>query len=248
VPGAADDILRTLERFGLLWDETVVYQSRRKDAYAQALRHLDEGGLTFPCACSRSEIAILGRPGTEGPIYPGTCRNGLPAQGRPRSQRLRVDDVQIAIDDRIHGRILQQLAVDVGDFVLRRADGMHAYQLAVVVDDAAAGIDSIVRGADLLMSTPRQVYLQRLLGLPQPSYAHLPVAVDIDGRKLSKTLASAPVDPEHPLPALLRAWCFLGQAPLPETVGSVREFWQQALPAWRMEHVPLARALPLQPR
>lgn len=248
VPGAADEILRTLERFGLLWDETVVYQSRRTDAYAQALEHLNERGVTFPCACSRSEIAILGRPGTEGPIYPGTCRNGLPAQRRPRSQRLRVGDTQIAIDDRIHGHILQHLGADVGDFVLRRADGTHAYQLAVVVDDAAAGIDSIVRGADLLMSTPRQVHLQRLLGLPQPSYAHLPVAVDDDGRKLSKALSSAPVDPAHPLPALLRAWCFLGQAPLPEAVGSVRAFWQQALPAWRMERVPRARALPLQPR
>jgi len=248
VPGAADDILRTLERFGLLWDETVVYQSRRTDAYVQALGHLAERGLTFPCACSRSEIAILGRPGTEGPIYPGTCRNRLPARRRPRSQRLRVDEAQIAFDDRIHGHLVQDLAADVGDFVLRRADGTHAYQLAVVVDDAAAGISSIVRGADLLMSTPRQVYLQRLLGLPQTSYAHLPVAVDDDGRKLSKSLSSAPVDPDHPLPALLRAWRFLGQAPLPETVGSVRAFWQQALTAWRIEHVPRARALPLQPR
>jgi len=245
VPGAADDILRTLERFGLLWDETVVYQRRRTDAYAQALGHLNEHGWTFPCACSRSEIASLGRPGTEGPIYPGTCRNGLPAGRRPRSQRLRIDDAQIAIDDRIHGHIVQQLAADVGDFVLRRADSTHAYQLAVVVDDAAAGIDSIVRGADLLMSTPRQVHLQRLLGLPQPNYAHLPVVVDDHGRKLSKTLSSAPVDPDHPLPTLLRVWRFLGQAPLPDTVDSVQTFWQQALPAWRLECVPRVRTLPL---
>jgi len=248
VPGAADDILRTLERFGLLWDETVVYQSQRTDAYAQALKHLSEQGLTFPCACSRTEIASLGRHGAEGPIYPGTCRSGLPAQRQPRSQRLRVDDTRIAFVDRVHGKIQQQLASEVGDFVLRRADGIHAYQLAVVVDDAAAGIDSVVRGADLLMSTPRQIHMQRLLGLPQPNYAHLPVAVDDDGRKLSKTTSSAPVDPDQPLPALQRAWRFLGQAPLPETTDSVWAFWQQAIAAWRIERVPRARAFPLQPR
>jgi glutamyl-Q tRNA(Asp) synthetase len=248
VPGAADDILRTLERFGLLWDETVVYQSQRTEAYAQALEQLSERGLTFPCACSRAEIARQGRPGKEGPIYPGTCRNGLPAQCQPRSQRMRVDAVRIAIADRIQGLIQQTLATDVGDFVLRRADGIHAYQLAVVLDDAAAGIDSIVRGADLLMSTPRQVYLQRLLGLPQPSYAHLPVVIDDEGRKLSKTLSSAPVDPVHPLPALVRAWRFLGQAPLPDSVGSVRAFWQQAIAAWSLERVPRVRTLPPEPQ
>ncbi len=244
VPGAADEILRTLERFGLLWDEVVVYQSRRLEAYDAALGRLRENGLTFPCGCSRAEIAAHGRVGPEGPIYPGTCRNGPPAHRRRRSERLRVDDARITVDDRIHGLIEQQLAAEVGDFVLRRADGIHAYQLAVVVDDAAVGIDSVVRGADLLLSTPRQVHLQRLLGLPQPSYAHLPLAVDDAGRKLSKSLAGAPVHPDDPLPALLHAWQFLGQLPLPETPGSVPTFWQQALPLWSIARVPRARDLP----
>lgn len=242
LPGAADDILRTLTGFGLHWDETVVYQSQRTDTYARALEQLSERGLTFPCGCSRAEIARQGRSGPEGPVYPGTCRNGLPARRQPRSQRLRVDAVRIAIVDRVHGLIQQALATEVGDFVLRRADGVHAYQLAVVLDDADAGIDSIVRGADLLRSTPRQVYLQRLLGLPQPRYAHLPLVLDNDGRKLSKRLASAPVDPDHPLPALRRAWRFLGQAPLAEPADSVPAFWQQAIAAWRIDRVPRAHA------
>ena len=248
VPGAADDILRTLDRFGLRWDETVIYQSRRTEDYALALRQLRERGFTFPCACSRREIAALGRLGPEGPIYPGTCRSGIPHGRKARSERLHVTetrldiqiepDIQIEIKDRIHGPITQNLAADIGDFVLRRADGLHAYQLAVVVDDAAQGIDSIVRGADLLLSTPRQVYLQRLLGLPRPSYAHLPLVVDDAGRKLSKSLAAAPVNPADPLPALTRAWHLLGQAPMPEAPGSVAEFWQWAAIHWRIERVP----------
>lgn len=238
VPGAADAILRTLDRFGLHWDETVLYQSRRTEAYALALDQLRQRGLTFPCACSRRQIAARGRAGPEGPIYPGTCRNGPPEGHAPRSQRLRIGAARVGIDDRIQGRIAQDLAAEVGDFVLLRADGIYAYQLAVVVDDAAQGIDSIVRGADLLLSTPRQVHLQRLLGLPRPSYAHLPLVVDAHGRKLSKGLAAAPVDPGDPLPALLRAWRLLGQGPLPEAPGSVAEFWQWAPALWRVEQVP----------
>ena len=260
VRGAADDILRTLDRFGLHWDETVVYQSRRTEAYALALCRLRERGFTFPCACSRREIAALGRLGPEGPIYPGTCRHGIPHSRKARSERLRVTEIrpyiqpdiqpgiqpgiQIAIKDRIHGPITQNLAEDIGDFVLRRADGLHAYQLAVVVDDAAQGIDSIVRGADLLLSTPRQAYLQRLLDLPRPSYAHLPLVVDDAGRKLSKSLAAAPVNPADPLPALTRAWHLLGQAPMPDAPRSVTEFWQWAAIHWRIERVPRGQIAP----
>jgi glutamyl-Q tRNA(Asp) synthetase len=244
VKGAADTILRTLERFGLHWDESVMYQSRRHEAYAEALQLLRERGLTYPCFCSRSEIAAQGAPGPEGPIYPGTCRAGSRETRRQHSERLRVPDAALAVEDRIQGRIAQNLAAEIGDFVLRRADGIHAYQLAVVVDDAAQQIRHIVRGADLLLSTPRQVYLQQLLGLHRPTYAHLPLALDSDGRKLSKSLAAAPVDPSDPLPALQRAWQFLGQTGAPQQAGSVEAFWQLAIAEWSPRQVPRSRALP----
>jgi glutamyl-Q tRNA(Asp) synthetase len=245
VKGAADTILRTLERFGLHWDEAVLYQSQRRNAYDEALNLLRESGLTYPCGCSRREIAAQGAPGPEGPIYPGTCRVGLRRTRRQHSERVLVPDATVAVEDRIQGPIAQHLAEEVGDFILRRADGIHAYQLAVVVDDAAQQVQQIVRGADLLRSTPRQVYLQQLLGLPRPSYAHLPLALDVDGRKLSKSLAAAPVDPNDPLPALQRAWKFLGQTAPPDQAGAVETFWQQAIPAWSLEHVPRSRALPV---
>ncbi|MGB5834187.1 MAG: tRNA glutamyl-Q(34) synthetase GluQRS [Thiohalocapsa sp.] len=245
IPGAACGILQTLERFGMEWDESVIYQSHRTDAYEQALGKLRQCGLTFPCACSRREIAALGRPGPEGPVYPGTCRRGITTQRQARSERLRVGMARIDINDRIHGAISQDLMAEVGDFVLHRADGIFAYQLAVVVDDAIQGVNSIVRGADLLLSTPRQVYLQRLLGLPLPTYAHLPLIVDHQGRKLSKSLAAAPVDPTDPVPCLLRAWRLLGQAPMHEPPGSVTEFWRAALSDWCIERVPHCLELPL---
>jgi glutamyl-Q tRNA(Asp) synthetase len=245
VPGAADSILQTLERFGLHWDEPVLFQSRRTEAYADALDRLRRNGWTYPCSCSRREIAARGALGPEGPIYPGTCRAGSRDLRGDCSERVLVPDSTIAIEDRIQGRISQNLAEEVGDFVLRRADGIHAYQLAVVVDDAAQRIGHIVRGADLLRSTPRQVYLQRLLGLPRPAYAHLPLALDADGRKLSKSLAAEPIDPCNPLPALNRAWQFLGQSAPREQADSVEAFWQQAIAGWSLHGVPSSQALPL---
>lgn len=241
VPGAADDILRTLECFGLHWDGSVLYQSRRTDAYAAALEQLDVAGLIYPCGCTRREIALRGRAGVDGPIYPGTCRNGLPPGREPRSVRLRVGAATPSFTDRIQGPQSQNLAAEVGDFVLRRADGIHAYQLAVVVDDAEQGVTDIVRGADLLLSTPRQILLQQSLGLPPCTYAHLPLAVDTDGRKLSKSLAALPVAADAPVPGLLRAWHFLGQALPPEHPGDVSEFWAWALGHWNSNRVP-ARA------
>jgi glutamyl-Q tRNA(Asp) synthetase len=237
VPGAADLILRTLSAFGLEWDEGVVHQSRRADAYRDALDALAAQGLTYPCGCSRAEVARAGHSGIEGPLYPGTCRLGLPPGRHARTVRLRTPSGPVAFDDRIQGRQSQVVKEAIGDFVLRRADGIHAYQLAVVVDDAWQGITQVVRGADLLLSTPRQILLQRALGFGQPGYAHVPVILDAQGRKLSKSLAAAPVDPRRPLPALRLAWALLGQTPAPSDL-QLDAFWAWAIAQWRITSVP----------
>jgi glutamyl-Q tRNA(Asp) synthetase len=238
VPGAADAILGTLEAFGLHWDGPVVYQSARTGAYAEALDRLRGLGLIYPCGCSRSEIAAAGFTGPEGPIYPGTCRAGLAPERSARSIRLVVPPGLVRCVDRIQGRMEQDIAAEIGDFVLRRADGIHAYQLAVVVDDAWQGITDVVRGADLTASTPRQILLQRALGLPTPAYAHLPLVLDANGRKLSKSDAAAPVEPADPLPAALMALRHLGQAAPPETPANLDELWQWVIPAWDIRRVP----------
>ena len=243
VPGAAADIIATLAAFGLTWDETIVYQSHRTDAYHEALDRLGALGLTYPCGCSRTEIARLGRPGPEGPVYPGTCRAGLPRGRQARSIRLLTDGKDIGFEDRIQGRQTQRIDQEIGDFVLRRADGLHAYQLAVVVDDAWQGVTHVVRGADLLLSTPRQILLQQALDLPHPSYAHVPLILDASGRKLSKSLASAPVERTSPMPAMRRVWALLGQEPLDGAV-TVGEFWRAAIPAWRPDRIPARTTSP----
>jgi glutamyl-Q tRNA(Asp) synthetase len=243
VRGAADAILRALAAFGLRWDRDITYQSQRTERYREILDQLRERELLYPCACSRKLISAEGRAGPEGPIYAGRCRDGLPPDQPPRSERIRVTAEPVTVHDRIHGAIKQHLSDSVGDFVLRRADGIHAYQLAVVVDDADLGINQVVRGADLLMSTPRQVYLQRCLRLPEPSYAHVPLAVDSTGRKLSKSLADLPVDPKDPVPALLTAWQFLGQTCLESRPATARDFWAAAIPRWRIADVPRQRSI-----
>ena len=210
-PGAADEILRALRRLGLDWDGEVAYQSARTARYEEALRRLS--AHTYWCGCTRREIAdsSLGLAADGAAIYPGTCRDGLPA-GRPRrALRLRVDDSKIVFTDRVQGRREQVLSRDVGDFVLYRADGQYAYQLAVVVDDAAQGVTDVVRGADLIDSTARQIFLQRLLGLPTPRYLHVPVAVNAAGEKLSKQTGAQPIDLARPAHELRRALAFLGQ-------------------------------------
>jgi glutamyl-Q tRNA(Asp) synthetase len=208
----ADEILRVLETCGFEWDGEVLYQSRRKEAYQAALEQLVESGHAYPCACSRSEIADSSIIGIEGPVYPGTCRGGL--HGRvPRAWRVRVDAEPVCIEDRLQGRHCQNLEADIGDFVIKRADNFFAYQLAVVVDDAAQGITHVVRGADLLASTPRQIHLQRLLGYATPEYLHLPVAVNEAGQKLSKQTLAAPLEANQAGPALVAALRFLGQRP-----------------------------------
>jgi glutamyl-Q tRNA(Asp) synthetase len=246
-PGAADAILRALEACGMGWDGEIMYQSRRADAYRAALGRLQERGLVYACACSRREIADSAlQPPEDGTlVYPGTCRNGIAAGRAPRAWRVRVTDETIEFDDALQGGMRQNLAAEVGDFVLLRADGLFAYQLAVVIDDAEQGITDVVRGADLLGSTARQIYLQRLLGLQMPRYLHLPVAVNAAGEKLSKQTFAPPVDARNPLPALVQAMRFLGQAP-PAYLARVQlaEFWAWALAHWDATRIPRQRRLP----
>lgn len=248
MPGAADAILNTLEAYGFEWDGPVLYQSTRGEIYEAALAQLRQDGLLYPCACTRKEIADSALPGIEGPVYPGTCRDGL-ADGRvPRAWRVRVGAADIAFEDAVQGRIRQHLAEDIGDFVLKRADGYYAYQLAVALDDAAQAISHIVRGADLLDSTPRQIYLQRLLGLPTPQYAHLPVAVNAAGEKLSKQTLAPPLDLARPVPALWQALHFLGQQPAAELLAAdLPDFWRWAQSRWRLADVPSRRHQPFIP-
>lgn len=203
VPGAADDQLATLAAFGFVHDGPLVRQSDRGTLYAEALDRLLGDGHAFECHCSRSVLEAQG----------GIHRACVPGLRRPDPAiRLRVpDNCVIEFDDAIHGRQSQRIDRDVGDFVLRRADGCWAYQLAVVVDDAAQGMSDVVRGADLLDSTPRQILLQQSLGLPTPAYAHLPLLVDAHGNKLSKSTSAHPVDRNDPLSALRATWLQLGQ-------------------------------------
>ena len=243
IPGAADQILHTLEAFTLEWDGAVEYQSGRDPAYHAAAHKLRQLGLLYPCGCSRAEIRRRGRSGPEGPVYPGTCRNGLPPGCKHRAQRLHTTDETVGTEDRIQGPIAQNLEAEIGDFVLHRVDGLYAYQLAVVVDDAWQGITHVVRGADLLLSTPRQIYLQRLLGLPTPSYAHLPLAVDGSGRKLSKQLASQPVDAANPAPALLAALQHLGQPLPPGAPDTAGEILHWAVDHWDPGLIPAVKTL-----
>lgn len=247
-PGARDAILRALDACGLQWDGPVATQTRRGDAYHAALHRLAHADAAYPCACTRREIADSAIAGIEGPVYPGTCRGGLSHGRRPRALRVLTEGAApVTFADALQGKVTQDVAREVGDFVIYRADRVVAYQLAVVVDDALQGITDVVRGADLLHSTPRQILLQRLLGVPTPRYAHLPVAVNAAGEKLSKQTRAAPVDAAEPVPALVAAMRFLGHpAPAGLERGGVAEFWQWALEAWSLERVPRVAALPAQ--
>jgi glutamyl-Q tRNA(Asp) synthetase len=210
-PGAADQILRALEALGLHWDGPVHFQSSRLQRYRSVADDLARRGFAYPCACTRKELedSALAIDGAR--IYPGTCRRGLPAGKLPRAVRLRTHDTPIAFADRVQGWIEQRVESEVGDFVLLRADGVVSYQLAVVVDDLDQGVTDVVRGADLLDSTARQIHLQRLLGAPAPGYAHVPVVVNAAGEKLSKQTGPRPLDLSDPRRELARARRFLGQ-------------------------------------
>jgi glutamyl-Q tRNA(Asp) synthetase len=258
VPGAADDILRTLEMLGFEWDGEPVWQSRRGEAYREALAQLEASGVVYPCGCSRAEIArIASAPHGSGDelAYPGTCRGGLAAVREPRALRVRVPDGEISFCDGINGEYRQSLAKVCGDFVVRRADGLFAYHLATVVDDAAAGVNQVVRGADLLFSTPRQIYLQRLLSFSQPAYWHLPLVTAPDGAKLSKRDSAVSLAAGRNLlsegGALLRgALQFLGQPTggIP-SAAAAREILAAAVKDFVPESIPVRSAFfPLQER
>lgn len=239
VPGAADDILHTLDALGLHWDGEIMYQSRRHSAYEAALVQLQEGDWTFPCACSRKDIDSALGTDTPVRVYPGTCRKGLPAGRAARATRARVDDITLGFHDRIQGLFQQDLGREVGDFVVRRADGLMAYQLAVTVDDAEQQITDIVRGSDLLDSTLRQIVLQQRLGHARPTYAHLPVAMDSEGRKLSKQTGAAPVNRRQPEEILFAVLVFLGQEPPPELArGPLPTVLAWAADNWDLNRVP----------
>ncbi len=243
-PGAADAILRTLEAYGFEWDGPVLRQSVRGEAYAAALARLHQGGLVFACACTRREISDSTLDGAVEPVYPGTCRNGIAPGRAARAIRMRVGDAVVGFDDRFQGRVEQDLSREVGDFVVKRADGLFAYQLAVVVDDFEQSITDVVRGADLLASTPRQILLQRRLGYPAPGYAHLPVAVNPGGEKLSKQTRAAPLEAGEAALHLWRALSFLGQDPPAILRGeSVAPLWAWARGNWRGDRVPRRRSI-----
>jgi glutamyl-Q tRNA(Asp) synthetase len=246
VPGAADDILRTLEAFGLAWDGEVVRQSERTALYDAALARLRERGLVYRCRCSRREIADSGLQGPEGAVYPGTCRALGLEDAVAGADRMRAPGTPVVFEDRVQGRIEQSVARDIGDFVLRRRDRLHAYQLAVVVDDHEQGITDVVRGADLLWSTPRQVLLQRALGFATPRYLHVPVAANARGDKLSKQTRAQPVERGRPVDALVAALRFLGQrVPEPATPGLLLA---QAATRWDVAAIPRRAAIAIDGR
>jgi len=229
VPGCADEQLRVLEAFGFEWDGEVLWQSTRREAYRAALATLESAGRIFACSCTRKELAAAGE---ESPGYPGTCRRG-PTRPGATARRFRVSDTTIHFDDIFQGAQDFDLTT-CGDFVIERRDGIASYQLAVVVDDAFQGVTRVVRGADLLASTPWQLDLQSALSLPRPIYGHLPLVVEADGAKLSKSGHAVPLDPAQVSKGLTATLTLLSQQPPPE-LGRMpsKEVWEWAFAHWR---------------
>jgi len=240
VAGASDDIIRTLEQFGFEWDGGISYQSQRSELYLDALETLSNGGDLYPCACSRKEISKINKLG----VYPGTCRPGLVDGREARSWRLLTQDIDIHFDDAIQGAFQLNMEKEVGDYVLKRADGLFAYQLAVGLDDVLQGITQVVRGSDLLDSTPRQIYLQQLLGHPSPGYAHHPIVTDQQGEKLSKQKLAPALPHQQISEQLHSAFTFLGQQP-PQILldESPEALWQWAIENWSLAKIPQQLAI-----
>lgn len=237
VAGAQAAILQTLDSYGLHWDGEVVYQSLRHDAYQQVIDRLLAQGLAYACTCSRKQLEPY-----QG-IYPGTCRNAGHTT-EDAAIRVRVPELLYRFEDRVQGAYSQHLGRESGDFVIRRRDGLYAYQLAVVLDDAWQGVTDIVRGADLLDSTPRHLYLQELLGLPQPRYLHVPLIIQPDGNKLGKSYRSPPLDPDQAAPLLVRALRALGQEPGADLAdGSVQDVLGWGVAHWNSDAIPRVRTV-----
>lgn len=244
VPGSADSILHTLEKYGLQWDGAVLYQSQRSEYYQTVLDSLLEKRQAYPCTCSRKMIQQIALQGREGLIYPGTCRH---ATGKPDKQyaiRIRCHNRAIEFNDIVQGRISQHLETEAGDYVIYRSDGYWAYQLAVTIDDAAQKISEVVRGSDLLYSTPRQIHLQQQLNYPTPKYLHLPIAINQQGKKLSKQTRAPALPVDNPLLTLIKTLQFLNQSP-PETLqdATLHELWLWAIQHWQPDKIPKQQSI-----
>ena len=240
IAGAAQTILQQLTAFGFEWDGDIWHQSLRNSDYEAALKTLQNQQLIYPCTCTRKEIADSSNiVGIDGFVYPKTCLNHAIKPNTACALRVRVDESEITFQDIIQGKITHKLQNQVGDFVVKRADGYFTYQLAVVVDDAAQGVTHVVRGADLLNSTPRQIYLQQRLNLPSPHYAHIPIARSSAGEKLSKQTLARAIDVKQANQQIWQALQFLGQQP-PAILqyASLQEVWQWAIKHWKIQAVP----------
>jgi glutamyl-Q tRNA(Asp) synthetase len=247
IAGSADGILRTLQQFGFEWDGPVTRQSDRAQRYEGALSSLQANDRIFACTCSRARLRSQAGAQFEDELrYPGTCRARRPAGVEPAAIRVRVDPGYVQFTDRIQGTYRQNVAQSVGDFILKRRDQIYAYVLAVTVDDAAQGVTHIVRGADLLDNTPRQIYLQRLLGIAEPSYAHVPVLTEPDGAKLAKSRRSVHLNRGSALPQLCSVFSLLGLAP-PTALASatIAEAWHWAIAQWDLRRIPKRLDLPV---
>jgi len=247
IPGIADDMLATLKAFGFEWDGTVTYQAQRTKHYCEALQVLSEKNLVYPCTCSRKTLAEDSTSKEPSSVYPGTCRelklagedSGNHARTGDHALRIRVNNTVIQFEDRVMGQYKQNLGKDCGDFILKRRDGLFAYQLAVVVDDALQGVTEVVRGADLLDSTPRQIYLQQQLGYNQPDYLHLPLVVNEHLQKISKSTAAPALNQSRPVPELCAALRHLGQI-IPVELGqeNLGRLWDWAIAHWDHRQIP----------
>ena len=238
VPGAADAILRDLEHLGFQWDGPVVYQSRHHAGYHAALHELRKAGAAYPCSCSRKDIEQRAAFGSEGPIYPGWCRDGMAADRRARVWRMRVDRAAVAFDDGLLGAQCFDLARDAGDFPLYRADGIYSFHIASAIDEMQLDITDVVRGSDLLESSARQIYLLTRLNRRIPRYVHLPIAVDAMGAKLSKQTGATPIGTRRPAQTLTAVWRFLQQRTPNELAhASLEDWWAFATSNWSLEAV-----------
>jgi glutamyl-Q tRNA(Asp) synthetase len=239
IEGADTGIIKTLESFGFEWDGEIIYQSSQTRHYQQALEQLISQSLVFPCLCSRKQLAD-----SSSDIYPGTCRDRRLPEKKQHALRVMAKNIDIEFNDVVMGIQKQNIEKQCGDFIIRRRDGLFAYQLAIVVDDAMQNITEIVRGADLLSSTPRQIYLQQRLNYPTPSYCHLPLAVDEAGNKISKSEGATKIDINNKEYLLLSVLNFLGQQP-PEALfkSDITDIWEWAIKHWQIDLVPAVKSI-----